>query len=65
MEFTNLQFEGIQMGACGKHDLDFLHAAAIEWPELTNLILREQRRQFRTRQAENWPGPAPDPPEQE
>lgn len=38
MEFTNLQYEGINMGACGAGDLGFLHAAAVGWPELEELI---------------------------
>jgi hypothetical protein len=38
MEFTNLQFQGINMGACGAFDLQFLKIAAVKWPELEDMI---------------------------
>ena len=38
MEFENLQFQGINMGACGKFDLDFLHVVGIKWPWMESVI---------------------------
>lgn len=37
-----MQFNGIDLGACGRTDIQFLHQAGIRWDELVNGILREE-----------------------
>lgn len=44
MEFTNLQYQGINMGACGAFDLQFLRVCAVKWPELEDMLLGRGRR---------------------
>lgn len=52
----------INMGQCGSRDLGFLHAWAIKWPELTNMISKAQERLQRMRCADAYPHPtAPTP----
>lgn len=38
MEFTNLMYCGIDMGACGKFDIEFMRVAGIKWTWLEAVI---------------------------
>jgi hypothetical protein len=55
MEFTNLQYEGINLGRCGAGDLGFLHSAGVSWPELTDMIMGMGRLGRRSRSASAYP----------
>lgn len=48
MEFTNLQFQGINMGVCGSFDVQFLKIAAVKWQELEDVIRGHGHRHMRT-----------------
>ena len=60
MEFTNLQYEGINIGACGQFDVQFLKIAAVKWQELEDAVLRGKVR----RCGDTFP-PSPYTPPQE
>jgi hypothetical protein len=61
LQYTGEYGDKISLGLCGKFDLDFMHAAAIAWPELTNAILRAQAAVRRSRCADAFPGGGPYP----
>ncbi len=38
MEFMNVQYQGINLGACGAFDVEFLRVAGVKWAWLERVI---------------------------